>query len=191
VLQDVGVTSTGSPGDANTLAGDFGEAWLEAVAAGCGLLHGRPTTLDLEKADVELVLREHVGNTYNPSVKAQVKTTLDLRDADDDHYAYDLDVGTHEVLRREDHSFRRVLVVINLSADGERVRDQADGTLLVGRGAWVSLEGRPASTNKETQVVHLPKINTLDKNGLLRMLRTCGVRKSTPVPDIDPWGGTP
>ncbi|GAA4223819.1 hypothetical protein GCM10022254_01870 [Actinomadura meridiana] len=33
--------------DQNTLQGDFGEAWLEAVAAGCGLLHGRPTTVDL------------------------------------------------------------------------------------------------------------------------------------------------
>jgi hypothetical protein len=38
----------------NLLQGDFSEAWLEAVAAGCGMLNGRPTSLDLQKADVLL-----------------------------------------------------------------------------------------------------------------------------------------
>jgi hypothetical protein len=46
----------GSAGE-NSIHGDYGETWLRAVAAGCGLLHGRPTTLDLEKAGVELVRR--------------------------------------------------------------------------------------------------------------------------------------
>jgi hypothetical protein len=58
----------------NPLQGDFGEMWLGAVAAGCGLLHGRPGTVDLEKADVELTLRGEHDGTYNPSVKVQVKT---------------------------------------------------------------------------------------------------------------------
>jgi hypothetical protein len=38
----------------NVLQGDFGEAWLEAVAAGCGILHGRPASLDLQKSDIQL-----------------------------------------------------------------------------------------------------------------------------------------
>lgn len=68
------------------------------------------------------------------------------------------------------------------------MRLHADGTLLIGHGAWVSLEGFSASDNAKTQVVCLPAANTLDRRGLLLMLRTYGVRRSTPVPDVDAWG---
>lgn len=135
------MTSTGFAEDENTLAGDFGEAWLEAVAAGSGLVHGRPATLDLEKADVELVLREEVGDTYNPSVKVQVKTTHDLREVGGDLLAYDLDVATYEVLRRDNHSYRRILAVIKLSDDGEKIRLQEEGDAS-GRARRLGLAGR-------------------------------------------------
>lgn len=172
----------------NTLQGDFGEAWLEAVAAGCSLLHGRPTSLDLQKADVQLVLRGVELGIYNPTVNVQVKTTIGLRQLENGDYSYDLDLETYEVLRRDDHSVRRVLAVIGVSEDGENVRLRSDGTLLVGRGAWVSLEGLPASSNQASQAIHLPGTNTLDQSGLHRMLRTYGTRRSTPVPEVDAWG---
>lgn len=174
--------------DQNALQGDFGEAWLEVVAAGCGLLHGRPTTLDLQKADVQLVLRGLTHGTYNPTVLVQVKTTADVRLQPNGDYTYDLDVETYDILRRDDHSIRRILAVISVSADGERVRLHQDGTLLVGQAAWVCLEGEPPSENTTTQAVRLPAGNTLDHYGLHLMLKTYGVRRSTPAPDIDPWG---
>nr|WP_083976818.1 DUF4365 domain-containing protein [Herbidospora sakaeratensis] len=171
----------------NALQGDFGEAWLEAVAAGSGLLHGRPASLDLQKADVALYLLGLVGGTYNPSVLVQVKTTVDLRRLADGDYSYDLDMSTYDVLRRTDHGTPRTLAVIGLSPDGEHVRLHEEGTLLVGAGAWVSLEGRPAVPNESTCAVRLPAGNTLDREGLQRMLSRHGVRRSTPVPVVDPW----
>lgn len=175
---------------ANGLQGDFGEAWLEVVAAGSGLLRGRPATLDLQKGDVQLTLPGLVARTYNPSVLVQVKTTVNLRKSIPiGYFSYDLDINTYNVLRRTDHSIRRVLAVISLhSKDSERVRLTPAGTLLVGRGAWVSLEGRPPTPNVSTVSVRLPADNTLDPAGLHRMLQTCGIRTSTPVPDVDPWG---
>ncbi|MGH6654275.1 MAG: DUF4365 domain-containing protein, partial [Actinocrinis sp.] len=119
----------------NPQQGDFGEAWLEAVAAGCNLQHGRPTKLDLEKADVELVLLGEHNGTYNPTVKVQVKTTLALRSLVNGDFSYDLDIETYNVLRRNDHSTRRILAVIEVAPEGERVRLHDEGTLLVGRGA--------------------------------------------------------
>jgi hypothetical protein len=169
------------------MQGDFGEAWLAAVAAGCGLLHGRPTTADLEKADVELVKRGLVSGTWNPAVKVQVKTEVGLKADGDGLIHYDLDITTYNVLRRTNESIPRVLVVIGLSEFGEKVRLHEDGTLLVGQGAWVSLEGAPSSSNSVSQVVTLPVSNTIDGPGLHRMLETHGVRTSTPVPDIDVW----
>lgn len=161
---------------------------MEAVAAGCNLLHGRPTTLDLEKADVELILPGEHNGTYNPTVKVQVKTALSLRSLANGDFSYDLDLATYEVLRRNDHSIRRILAVIEVAPDGERVRLHDEGTLLVGRGAWTSLEGAPASTNSTSQVVTLPASNTLDASGLDQMLKTFGVRTSSIVPKFDAWG---
>ncbi|MEV4747649.1 DUF4365 domain-containing protein [Streptosporangium sp. NPDC049248] len=171
----------------NALQGDFGEAWIEVIAAGCGFLHGRPTTLDLQKADVQLFHRGVEQGTYNPAVLIQVKTTVDLRRLPDGDYSYDLDTETYDVLRRDDHAIRRILAVIGVSKDGENVRLHADGTLLLGHGAWVSLEGMPESENGKTQVVRLPVVHTLDDPGLRLMLRTYGVRRSTPVPDVNAW----
>lgn len=167
--------------------GDFGEAWLHVIAAGSNLLHGTPTTLDLEKADVELVLRGEVDGTYYPTVKVQVKTTASLRQADSGAYSYDLDVRTYDVLRRENHSVSRLLAVIEVDWNGERFRLHDEGTLLLGRGAWTSLAGLPATSNTETQAVTLPMTNTLDRVGLETMLKTYGSRRTTFVPDINIW----
>src|SRR5262245_2705911 len=175
------------PSDQNAIQGDFGEAWLEVVAAGCGLLHGRPATLDLQKADVQLTLQGWIGRTYNPTVMVQVKTEVGLSVDQDGSLVYNLDVPTYDVLRRDDHSVRRVLAVVGLVKESASVRVQEDGTLLVGRGAWVSLEGYPETTNKTSQVVRVPAGNTLDEPGLHRMLGTYGVRRTFPVPVDDPW----
>lgn len=174
-------------GEQNQLQGDFGEVWVEVVAAGAGVLHGRPTTLDLEKADVELTRLGLVSATWNPTVKVQVKTTVNARRDGSGDLVHDLDIETYEVLRRRDHSVRRVLMVIALPADEDFVRLTADGTLLVGHAAWVLLEGLPPTSNTTTVAVTLPRTNTVDGPGLETLLTTCGVRSSTPVPSIDEW----
>jgi hypothetical protein len=173
-------------GEENLIQGDFGEAWLEVLAAGSGVLHGRPSTLDLEKADVELILQGEFNNTYNPTLKAQVKTISEPF-AEIDEVSYDLDVKTHNVLCRTDHSVRRVLIVISAPNIKERVRLTDEGLLLLARGLWVSIEGFDESSNQATQVVKLPSKNVLDAEGLKRMLLTHGVNRSTPVPDFDQW----
>jgi hypothetical protein len=173
------------------LQGDFGETWLRVVAAGCGLSHGRPDTLDLDKADVQLMLRGVFRGTYNPTVKVQVKTEVDLRPGDDGMFSYSLDIQTYDVLRRQDHVVRRILAVIGLVGAEPRIRLNEDGTLLIGQGAWVSLEGMPVSANTTSQVVRLPATNTLDHEGLRRMLIQYGVRSSAPVPDVDLWQTDP
>ena len=178
------------PPAANSYQGDVGELILETVAADSGIAAGRPTRLDLDKADVELILPgEHFG-IYTPTVKAQVKTTTGLRQLDPERFAYDLDVKTYDVLRRTNHSVSRVLVVIGVPTEGSVVKIVPDGTLLRIQAAWVSLEGAPPTKNATQVAVHLPVRNTIDREGLMRMLETHGVRRSTPVPDVNPWGRT-
>lgn len=176
-------------GERELLQGDFGEMWLRTTAAGCGIGHERQATVDIIKADLALTLRRPNQRPKTATVWVQVKTTISpLRDLGD-QWAYDLDVNTYEVLRDADGGTRRVLAVIEMSADGETIRIADDGTLLVGRTTWMSLEGLEPTTNADTQVVHLPKDNVLDHPGLLRMLNTFGVPTTTPVPTLDSeWG---
>ena len=176
-------------GDRERLQGDFGEAWLHATAAGCGILHERQATVDSIKADVALTLRRPGQRPKTATVWVQVKTTTKpLRDLDST-WGYDLDVETYEVLRDADGGVRRILAVLELSDDGETIRVGDDGTLLVGRTTWMSLEGLDPTLNADTQVVHLPKNNVLDHAGLLNMLNTYGIPATTPVPPIDSeWG---
>ena len=136
---------------------------------------------------MELVRRGLWNGMWHPTVKVQVKTAVELREQDE-HFLYDLDIDTYNVLRRDNESVRRILVVFRVPKKGENVRLLRNGTLMVGRGAWVSLEGHPATTNTASQVVRLPNTNTVDRHGLERMLATYGVRSSTPVPDVDAWG---
>jgi hypothetical protein len=177
-----------SKGLQRTLAGDFGEEWVEATAAGCGILHGREHTLDLIKADVRLTMRGEFGRTLNPSVLIQVKTTVDLRQDGPDGWAYDLDVETYDVLRQTNHQTRRILAVIGLSSDRRTVEVLPEGTLLIGQAAWVSIEGHGPTANASTEVVHLPRVNTLDKDGFEEMIKTYGVPRSSQVPELDEWG---
>lgn len=176
------------PGAAgNSRQGDFGESWLEAVAASCGLVHGRPDTVDLDKCDVQLTLvGEHFG-IWSPTVRVQVKTVQQLRTNPGGDYVYDLDIKTYNVLRHPNPGVPRALVVFEVGPEGKRIKLVDGGTLLVGRGAWVSLTGSEGSKNATAQSVTLPAINTIDAAGLELMLKTCGTRRSTPVPEVDPW----
>jgi hypothetical protein len=173
--------------DRNSQQGDFGEAWLEVVAAGAGLLHCRGTTLDREKADVELVFPGKLGNASYPTVKAQVKTTNGLRTTANGDQTYDLDADAYNVLVRTDHTVRRILVVFDTS-QAELYRVTHEGTLLLGKGLWVSLEGLPESANTSTVAVTLPISNTLDRVGLERMIAAYGIRMTTNTAEPNVWG---
>lgn len=173
--------------DDNTLQGDFGEYWLHALAAGCYLLHGPGDTRDLEKVDVRVTLPEIVPGTYQPHVAVQVKTTVDGSWKANGDLHYSLDLRTYDILRRTDHASRRILAVIVVSREGDKVSLVPDGTLLHGRGLWVSLEGAPSTTNSTSVNVVLPAKNTLDKVGLRSMLTTYGLSRSTQVAPYQEW----
>ena len=170
---------------ASLLQGDFGEAWLEAVAAGSGILHGRPSTLDLDKADVQLSRPSLLSGDDERTIKVQVKTALDFSADSDGTASFEIDVPTYDVLRAMTRTVRRVLAVIWLERDGDRIQLQDDGTLLVGRSAWVSLEDKDATSNTSSVTIRVPLANTIDQPGLLRMLDLYGVPRSSQVPDVD------
>ena len=170
----------------NTGQGDFGESWLEVIAAAAGMTHSRPHP-DVDKADVDVTLPVELPGVYHPSVKVQVKTELGLTPGADGVLRYRLDITTYDFLRRTDHGCARALVVFGLEGSGERVRLRSDGTLLCGVGRWANLYGMGPKGDKSV-VIELPPENKLDTAGVREMVAKCGVRQSTPVPEPDVWG---
>ena len=170
----------------NTEQGDFGETWLEVIAAAAGMTHSRPRP-DIDKADVDVTLPLELPDVYHPSVKVQVKTEFGLKPGPDGVLRYRLDITTYDFLRRKDHGCARALVVFGLERSGERVRLEPDGTLLCGVGRWANLYGM-GPVSGQSIVIDLPAKNKLDTAGMREMVVKCGIRQSTPVPETDVWG---
>ena len=173
-------------GDLSLRRGDFGEAWLAAVAAGCKFLQGKPTRVDGEKADLELVFPGELSDVVFPCVKVQVKaTSASIIDSKSRDLLIDLDVDTYDFLRMTNHAVARALVVIHLDHESDWVDVQPERTHPLGRGGWVSLLGAPPTQNQQTVRIRIPAANRLDRECIERMLRETGRRMSTPSPDVD------
>ncbi len=173
-------------GHMNILQGEFGESWIRSVAAGSGLLHGHPFTLDLWWTDVLLGLPAYTPEDPEQTVRVQVKTTTGFSPRDDGTVSYELAIRDYNALRVR-RNIRRVLAVVWLSTEGSRIRLEADGTLMVGHAAWMSLEDLPESSNATSVSVGIPLANKVDEPGLRRMLGEFGVPRSTDVPDVKVW----
>jgi hypothetical protein len=181
---------TGGLSSANPLKfqGDFGEMWLRTAASNCRIQHEGVGSLDLDKKDVELTWLDTLDGMRNPTVKVQVKTTVGIPRPIDGCYSYALDRDTYDFLRDSNHVVKRVLVVVWLDEADRWMEVATEASTLLGRGAWVDLEGAPDSENTTSVSVHLPVVNTLDCAGLRQLMTTCGVRQSSKVPETDVWG---
>lgn len=168
--------------------GEFGESWLKGVAAGSGILQGRPFTLDLWKTDVLLAMPAITPDEVELTVRAQVKTTTGFRRNSDNTASIQLDRSDYNALTQP-LGIKRLLVVVWLASDGDRVRIADDGTLLVGHSAWISLEGE-AQVTQSTKTVRVPLSKTVDPTGLRRMLTEYGRQRSTEVAEVSLWPTT-
>lgn len=169
--------------------GDFGEMWLEVAAASIGLLHGKAPIPDLEKADVEVTYNGELNGFLNPSVKIQVKTTTQNFSVDpaSGDMTYGLDAKTYGFLRKENHCTPRAVAVVGLNGNGQRSRVTDEGLLLLGHARWVDLKGAPESQNAATVSITLPGCNTFDQFGLMEMIGTIGIPRSTRATPQDYW----
>lgn len=85
--------------------------------------------------------------------------------------AYDLRVADYNRLIPESE-IRRVLLLYTMPADPEQWLAQSEAeTCLRHCLYWLSLRGRPASSNAYTERVYVPRANFLDQAGLVDMFR--------------------
>jgi hypothetical protein len=107
----------------------------------------------------------------------QAKCTT-LATDDSTHVRYDLAVSNYESLRLAWAGCPRILVVLVLPRDEDKWFGQTEEALVLRRCAyWLSLKGRPATGNRRSVRLMIPRSNVFSVEalrGLMERIRTGG-----------------
>jgi len=137
-------------GEVNQFRGDFGEAWVEAVCLAGGYV---PDRQDHDRHGFDLTIIDDASEM----VRVQVKTT-EHPVISGAHLKLDLDVRTYDKLREGTTAGLLIVVVISREYPNW-IRQGLRRALVRVEGYWLSLAGRPATSNTTTIAVELPLQN--------------------------------
>jgi hypothetical protein len=143
-------------------------AYISAVAAkagyNCGRRSGYDYGIDIEISGVEQIGHRKVDLGYTLNIQAKASHTFTTSD---DYIIYDLEVDTYNMLILKDRGIPAILVLYCMP-DGEDkwLSIYENYTTLRHCGYWISLRGMPASTNKATQRIWIPKEQRFTESSL-------------------------
>lgn len=140
---------------------DLSLAYISAVAAKAGYNCGRPSGhdygIDLEIGDVAQIGQRRVDLGYRLHIQAKASHNFIISD-DDKCILYDLKIAAYNMLILEDRGTPAILVLYCMPSDEDDwLSVYEEYTILKHCGYWISLRWMPASTNKETQRIEIPK----------------------------------
>ena len=145
-------------------------AYVQAIAARCGLACNFTRDYDY---GVDLTLHElrrhgrrygETGFRLDIQLKSAIETNATLTN---DGVAYDLEARAYANLRDPIVVENRILVLVVLPADETQWTSQTEEHLLIRRCAyWLSLQGSPASMNKQTIRLMIPRVNVFSVEGV-------------------------
>lgn len=138
--------------DDSNRKGEFGVAYVSAIAAAAGYMTYRPTP-DLDSVDLGIA-SEADEIEGAPRIELQIKAySFDLKDGSE--FSYPLKQKNYDDLRRRVIN-PRYLVVVTMPPAGEPWLEQGPEKLILFRCAYyLSLKGHPATTNENTTSVKL------------------------------------
>ena len=152
--------------DLNTQKSRFSLSYIEAVASHAGF-QVEEVRVDFDSVDG--TLKADFGK--RPRIEFQAKATA--RDVvRESNVHFPLSVKNYDDLRLEAIN-PRILIVLVMPESIDEWISQSDEELCLRYCAyWVSLNGRPASSNQDTITVYLPLVNVFDSAQLTRMMQS-------------------
>ena len=150
--------------DLNTQKSRFSLSYIEAVASHAGF-QVEEVRVDFDSVDG--TLKADFGK--RPRIEFQAKATA--RDVvRENNVHFPLSVKNYDDLRLEAIN-PRILIVLVMPESIDEWINQSDEELCLRYCAyWVSLNGRPASSNQDTITVYLPLVNVFDSAQLTGMM---------------------
>jgi hypothetical protein len=156
----------------NDIKAELSYAYVHAVAARAGLDCSSVTRLT-DGAGVDAVLRAR--ERFLPqsllthfTIDVQLKATINEPAPDaQDRYSFELAINHYDKLRDVETGAQQILVVLFLPKDDTLwLVHSADGLMTRRCAYWMSLRGAPASDNKSSQTVYLPRTNLFSVEGV-------------------------
>ena len=150
--------------DLNTQKSRFSLSYIEAVASHAGF-QVEEVRVDFDSVDG--TLKADFGK--RPRIEFQAKATA--RDVvRENNVHFPLSVKNYDDLRLEAINPRILIVLVMPESIDEWIIQSDEELCLRYCAYWVSLNGRPASTNQDTITVYLPLVNVFDSAQLTGMM---------------------
>lgn len=161
----------------NDLKGDFGQAYVRAVAHAAGFfVEEASRARDSDGVDLTVVERTGRRGPTSRQLDVQLKTTASIEEVDP--FPWDLEIKNYDELRAEDYQVPRILVVVHVPTEREQwVQATPEALLLRHCGYWASLRGQPASTNRTSVRVFVPRVQYFhvdDLRAIMQRIRETG-----------------
>ena len=154
-------------------------AYVHAVAARAEFSCERPS-VDDDSVDVVIGASGSVHDKaliLSPRIELQLKATAQ-DELNNGHLAFPLPIKNYDDLRG-DTLVPRLLVVLQLPEDSNRWLEQTEEQMISRRCAfWLSLCGKPETTNTKTVTVHLPRKNTFTVEALRSLMERVAQKES-------------
>lgn len=144
-------------------------AYVRACAASVGLIASKPDA-DVDSVDLTISTRNEPDFPIRPKLDIQVKSTAVI-DEVDEIIKYDLKVKNYDELRDET-MVPRILVLVLLPSDTADWYTHSTDELIIRRCAfWLSLQGRPATSNSSAVRLEIPRGNVFGPSELRAILK--------------------
>lgn len=159
--------------DINQRKEQFSNAYMRAVASVAGFACYKPE-VDDDSVDWGLAARGGNGTTRSPKVEMQLKCCgRDI--VGDNDLSYPLKIKNYDELRFENYQVPRILVVVAVPEDiGDWLVHTEEQLAMKYCGYWVSLRGKPDTTNTATVAVKLPRTQQFTVEQLAAMMARIG-----------------
>ena len=136
-------------------------AYIHAVSAQAGFDFRARVGRDIASEDGEIRSDEAPFAVLGFQAKATARDVVR-----DNHVRFDLNLKNYNDLRASTGNPRILILVTLPSSVQDWARLSDDQLCLQGRGYWLSLRGREASSNLTTVAVHVPRTNRFDAEQL-------------------------
>lgn len=162
----------------NDLKGDFGQAYVRAVAHAAGFFVDEASRArDADGVDLTVVERRGRRGPSSRQLDVQLKTTAAIDDGDP--FPWDLEIKNYDELRAQDYQVPRILVVVHVPPDPAHwVEASPEAIVLRHCAYWASLRGLPASTNRATVRVSMSRVRYFhvdELRGIMQRIRETGL----------------
>jgi len=145
-------------------------AYVLAIAARCGMsasVSNPDYGIDLTLNDIAVSGDHRAESGYKLDIQAKSATLASLSR---ENVRYDLDVRSYETLRHPNVGSPRLLFLV-LPEDEKDWSVQTEDQLILRRCAyWLSLRGRPATTNRRSIRLAIPRANVFSIEALQRLM---------------------